>query len=232
MPTLLQKKLNHSAHLGIWHITERELWFVEQLQLTPTEDQYISELKGRRRLEWLAGRWLLHHLSGRTIRGACIKDEHGKPFLENSLLDISISHSRELVAIMAGAESVGIDIQKVVGKIERIAYKYMRDEELASLKDETRLEQLHIYWGAKEALYKAYGRRALEFKVHILIEPFELTDLSGQTTGRVVKDDFRANFIIDYQQIFRLENGFSFTQPASADEILDRYILVYAQETK
>ena len=88
---------------------------------------------------------------------------------ENSLYEISISHSRELTSVMASPRLVGVDIQKLVGKIDRIASKFMTGVEMECLDEKYRLEHLHVFWGAKEALYKAYGRKQLDFRQHIFV---------------------------------------------------------------
>ncbi|MFK7806846.1 MAG: 4'-phosphopantetheinyl transferase superfamily protein [Saprospiraceae bacterium] len=201
MPLHTHKHLNDQAELGLWKIEEDEIFFLEQLQLNKEEEQYIAGIKGHRRLEWLASRFLLHKMSGRAKRGPCIKDEHGKPFLVDSLFDISISHSREFASVIAAPQCVGIDIQKIVSKIERIAHKYMRDEETESLKPETRLEHLHVYWGAKEALYKAYGRRQLDFREHIFIDPFDYDVTNGRCTGYTKKGEDYQAFDLRYELV-------------------------------
>jgi phosphopantetheinyl transferase len=188
-----------SGELGIWALEEEESFFLERLDLFPEERAQISQMKGRRRLEWMAGRYLLHYMSGREIRGACLKDEYGKPHLENSPFQISISHSHKRIAVLAAPGAAGVDIQFFVEKIERIAYRFMREEESESLQPGSRLEHLHAYWGAKEALYKAYGRRQLDFLSNLCITPFEFSALGGQTTGWIQKDQFRQNFEIYYQ---------------------------------
>jgi 4'-phosphopantetheinyl transferase len=199
MALLLHRTLAPAGELGIWNIEEDEAFFLERLSLFPGERELIDGLKGRHRLEWLAGRYLLHYMSGREIRGACLKDEYGKPYLENSKFQISISHSHGRVAILAAPAAVGVDIQFLVEKIGRIAHKFMREEEAASLREETRLEHLHVYWGAKEALYKAYGRRELDFREHLFVEPFAFSPQGGQTRGRIVKNDFRMELDIWYE---------------------------------
>ena len=200
MPLLSHESITPVGELGIWEITENEDFFIKKLDLFPAEKEYIATLKGHRKLEWLAGRYLLHYMSGRAIRGACIKDEFGKPYLEDSPYQISISHSRELASVIAAPFSIGIDIQKLVGKIERIAHKFMRDNEMESLEEGTRLEHLHVYWGAKEALYKAYGRRELDFKKHIHIDPFSYDLDNGFCSGQVLKGDFKARYQIWYER--------------------------------
>jgi len=210
---IFHKNLDSAGEIGLWKIEEDEKFFVEQMDLLPKEEQLLLHIKGHRRLEWLASRWLLHLMSGRQKRGACLKDEFGKPYLENSFYDISISHSREYVTVMAAPHAVGIDIQKMVSKIESIVPKFLSQKEQGTLKEANRLEHLHVYWGAKEALYKAYGRKKLDFKQHILIEPFNFNLRIGHAKGRVHKDEFDAQFEIRYEQI-------------------GDYILVYATEIK
>ena len=211
MPLLFHKHIKPEGELGLWQIDEEESYFLERLHLFPKEVAALEKMKGHRRLEWLAGRWLLHQMSGREDRGACLKDEFGKPYLENSLYEISISHSRKLSAVMASPRLVGVDIQKLVGKIERIAYKFMRPVEIDSLSEKYRLEHLHVYWGAKEALYKVYGRKQLDFREHIFIEPFPFDLAIGKCTGFVKKNGFHLDCELYYEQI-------------------DDYILVYATE--
>lgn len=202
MGFFLHRNLSPEGELDIWEIEEPEDWFQEQLHLTPVELQQIDAIKGDgRRLEWLAGRYLLHLMSGREERVVCLTDQYGKPYLENSRFQISISHSHYKVAVIAAPLAVGVDIQKFVPKIERLAHKYMRSDELESLEAATRLEHLHVYWGAKESLYKAYGRRSLDLKEHIRIEPFSYNSETGQFHGTVVKEDYRAHYQLWYEKI-------------------------------
>jgi len=198
MPMQFQQVLDSGIELGLWKIEESELWFMEQLMLSATEDAFIASIKGHRRLEWLAGRWAMHVLSGRAERGACLKDEFGKPYLENSDYDISISHSREYIAVMAGPKNVGVDIQKMVEKITRLAPKFLREVEMKNLNPDTAYEEMHVYWGAKECLYKAYGKKKLDFRAHIAIEPFVFDPKGGKLKGWVKKEKFYQEYWLKY----------------------------------
>jgi phosphopantetheinyl transferase len=201
MPILYHKKLPKGGELGLWKIEEDENFFLNQLTLYPSEVAHLAAIKGRLRLEWLASRWLLHVMSGRKIRGACLKDEFGKPYLKDSTFEISISHSRDIVAIMAAPYSIGVDIQKEVAKIERIEHKFVSPLEKESIKTITKIPHLHIYWGAKEALYKAYGRKKLGFIEHIFIEPFDFDLSDGKTNGAIRKGNYLAFFDIYYEKV-------------------------------
>lgn len=213
MPLLLQQNLMPAGELGLWRITEPEDWFMGKINLGTNELAQLTSIKGRRRVEWLAVRKLVHQMSGRTLRGNFIKDEFGKPRLEKSPFHISVSHSWNLAAAIAAPAAVGIDIQRLVGKLERLAHKFMRKEEMEALDANTRLEHLHVYWGAKEALYKAYGKRELDFCKHILVEPFHFDLRVGKCHGIVKKGDYEGHFSVFYRQV-------------------DEHILVYTVEVE
>ncbi len=211
MPIFVHEYIRPAGELGMWQITEDEAWFLEQLDLTAEEQAQANQFKSRRRLEWLAARLLVHQMSGRTEREVMLKDEYGKPYLQDSPYHISISHSAFLAAAIAAPRPAGIDVQRIVRKIDRLAHRFMRPEEIDSLQPATRVEHMHVYWGAKEALYKAYGRRELDFQTHIHITPFAYRPSGVQFTGKVVKDEFQAVYDVVYEQ-----HG--------------KYVLVYAVE--
>lgn len=200
MPLHFHKYIKPEGEVGIWKIKEPASYFLNKITLTESEQVRLNKIKGHLKIEWLASRYLLHKLSGRKDRGALLKDEFGKPYLDESLFHISLSHSAELAAVAASKNVIGIDIQKLVPKIKRIAKKFMREEELKSIVHEEILH-MHIYWGAKECLYKSYGKRQLDFRKHILVEPFKLDKTYGIISGRVVKDDFNQSYKIVYQKL-------------------------------
>ncbi len=185
MPIFLKKELPFEGELGLWKISEDESYFLNRLSLFDDEKKYLNRLNNKRRLEHLASRYLLHLMSGREIRGACLKDEYGKPYLENSDYHISFSHSNQMVAVIGSPSIVGIDIQKYVDKITRIQHKFLSNHELEYVKDSDAKEKLHILWGAKESLYKAYGRKKVEFKEHLAIDNFKWDGFTSQFQGKI-----------------------------------------------
>ncbi|MBK9012940.1 MAG: 4'-phosphopantetheinyl transferase superfamily protein [Saprospiraceae bacterium] len=187
---MLKKSVGDGAVIGIWRMEEPEAFFMQSLDLQVVEHEELAKIIGRRRLEWLASRYLVHEMLmsvGYEDRVPVLKDEFGKPHIWGTPFHLSFSHSHELVAVILANAPTGIDIQKLVPKIEVLAHKFLRPEELGSLQPETRLAHLHFYWGAKEALYKAHGRRQLDFREHIFIQPFDYQPIVT-TSGRIEKD--------------------------------------------
>lgn len=202
MPLLLRRSLHpQKGILGIWEIVEEEVYFRSRLALTPAECRQLAAIKGRRRLEWLAVRYLLHVLSERTARAAVLKDACGKPWLEGSSWHISISHSRRRAAAIASPVPVGIDIQHIVPRITRIAHRFLRPQEREALDAARAICHMHVYWGGKESLYKAWGRRRLDFRTHLWLEPFAYLPEGGSTTGHVEKDGQHLRFFVHYRPL-------------------------------
>ncbi|MEZ4985158.1 MAG: 4'-phosphopantetheinyl transferase superfamily protein [Saprospiraceae bacterium] len=186
MPIIRHEQLPIAGELGVWQIQETEEWLLRQLVLYPQELRQLDAIKGRRRVEWLAVRQLVHVMSGREQRGAFVKDAFGKPHLEHTNWHISISHSHEWAAAIAAPVPCGIDIQFIVPKITRLAHRFLSKEELSCVCEPHALDMLHFFWGAKEAIYKAYGRKQLDFIQHIHITPFNWVSPKGQAKGKVI----------------------------------------------
>jgi 4'-phosphopantetheinyl transferase len=200
MPLVLYEETPPTTRLGVWRIEEEEAFFLTHLALSPSEAAQLAVMKGPKRLEFLAARQIVHLLSGFSTRLPLEKDHHGKPFLPGTALQVSISHTNRYAAAFFGKDPVGVDIQYMVEKIERIAPKFLNEEEKNQIGPH-RLAHLHVCWCAKEALYKAYGQRGLDFRQHILLSPFDYAEGGGTLSGVVQKEDRTQKFTIFYAKI-------------------------------
>lgn len=113
------------------------------------------------------------------------KNEFGKPLVENELLNISLSHSKFWGAAATSAQKlVGIDVETLDKRIERIAHKFLLPSELESIQND-RIETLSLHWSAKESLYKLYSFKQLDFSTQLRLEPFEL-NREGVLTASII----------------------------------------------
>ncbi len=177
MPVLEIRNLQEEAVLAIWKVEETVSELEEMHpELTDTES-YKSFNHDLRRLEWLAARALMktmnlsHHLN---------YSEHGKPYYPNGP-KISITHSKDYVAIITHLyKEVGIDVQEIIPKVERIKHKYCNEYELewaATVEDYT------LIWSAKEAMFKVKERNvhfADDIKVHPKKDEAVLIEFRGK----------------------------------------------------
>jgi len=182
---------------GLWHTSEPDEYFLENMEIYSDERAEFDKLKSSKRSEWLSSRYLLHLLSQRSIRGACKKDEYGKPYLENSPYFISISHSADYTAVIASSKLVGIDIQVITPKIERIISRFAKESEYAQYNS---LLHYHVIWGAKEAMYKAYGKKSLDFKKNMHVESFDYKSEGFFFRGYVEKGEIFQNYTLFCRQ--------------------------------
>ncbi len=171
MPLIFREKVLRHAEVAVWKITEQEDFFIQNTHLK-LDQKELDALKGARRLEWLASRYVLSLLLDPSKKLKLQKDSFGKPQLRPKLFEISISHSNALVAAIVSKQAVGIDIQRRVSKIGRIASKFINSTEEVFVSNRFHLSNLHLIWGAKECLFKAYGRKEVDFKKHLTVEPF------------------------------------------------------------
>lgn len=114
-----------------------------------------------------------------------LKNELGKPLVENVALNVSLSHSKFWAAAAVSSQfQVGIDVETLESRIERIAHKFLLPLELESIQD-NRIETLSLYWSAKESLYKLYSFKQIDFAQQLRIEPFEL-QREGLITASII----------------------------------------------
>jgi len=170
-----QHNINETTRLAVWHITEPESFFLKKVPLKKD----VSH--PHKRLQHLAGRYLLSFLfDGFPLEEILVADTR-KPFLENEQYHFSISHCGDFAAaIVSSKERVGIDIELVTARIERIKHKFTSSDELLFLNDEykaflqqfeleEKIEQefLTMIWSAKETIFKWYGDGQMDFRQHM-----------------------------------------------------------------
>lgn len=119
-----------------------------------------------------------------------------KPFLEGRTEHISISHSHDKLAIIINTkENTGIDIELIRDKVRNIQQKFLSEQELLFANNEP--EKLITLWAAKEAMYKVYGLKEVEFIKHLIVEPFS----GNEIEGRIELDTFRKKYKLKAEEI-------------------------------
>ncbi|MFD2161275.1 4'-phosphopantetheinyl transferase superfamily protein [Paradesertivirga mongoliensis] len=201
MALAYHKKLDDSTEFAIWKIEESAEELYAQLQLRDHEQKVLNGLNnGKRNLHWLSTRTLLRQLLNTKHYIDCQVDEHGKPYLPGSPYHISFSHSFDYAAVMISKDKpVGIDIEIIKDKIERVAKKFLVKEELDFIEDKHKIEHLYICWCAKEAVYKLQGKRNVSFKDHIRLQPFPFNQ-KGSFEAKLEADQECKTFDVFYEK--------------------------------
>lgn len=163
--TVFSKK----ANCYVWLIEES---LVElQKSLLPLDLQEFHQIKLlKKKYEYAATRILLYYIAKQekwNYQGI-EKNATGKPYLKNIPLEITISHAYPLVAVATSPSSLGIDVEKVQSKIAHVAPRVFTLQEMQATQND--LSLLTQLWTAKEAIYKAYSYKELNFKENITCE--------------------------------------------------------------
>jgi len=186
MPLVYQHTINSSTKLGLWHIQEPEEFFLKKVPLKR------DVTHPHKRLQHLAGRYLLPALFEDFPLEEILIADTRKPFLPEEQYHFSISHCGNFAAAIASSEQrVGIDIEQPTEKIFRIIHKFLNENE-KSLLDEpmgTRqlLQMATLLWSSKEAMFKWYGDGGVDFKNHMHIETIQGTGEEGKLHCQFLK---------------------------------------------
>ncbi len=207
MPVIVEKEIEKDTRIGIWHIEESTNELKWALQWGKEDILSFNALKTDTRcLHWLSSRVLLRKMLNTTKFIDLQTDENGKPFLKDSRTNLSISHSGELVAVLVSSHPVGVDLQKRRLNIEEVAHKFISPEEMLFVnKCSDRSSIVHVIWCAKEALYKLYGKKKLDFKENLKVLAFEYQPEGGFISGRIEKNSYARDFEIRFE--LRKEDG-------------------------
>ena len=192
MPLYKTIHVNELIRILIWVIQEtiEELSF--QTSLTASSKKRLNSMKSKTHQRgFLSIRRLLKETGYSDVD--LYYDEFGKPYL-NDGNHISISHSFRFSAIaISKKDPIGIDIEKQRDKIVKIAHKFTPIDSYKKIVDQRSLvRKLTVVWGAKESLYKIYGKKQLLFLEHIDIKDFDL--VTKKTTGTINYENFTSNY--------------------------------------
>jgi phosphopantetheinyl transferase len=182
---------------ALWKITEEEKFLANELH--PFEQVPEGVSNPAKRLEFLAGRVLIKALLKKwdlPFEGLR-KDDAGKPFFINHNIHLSLSHSYPYVAAMIDRQkSVGIDLEQPKEKLLRIGARVLNEEELKDAGND--VVKHCIYWCAKEALIKIYGKRHLILSKELAIRPFTLQK-EGNLLGSIIADNSAVTIPLFYR---------------------------------
>jgi 4'-phosphopantetheinyl transferase len=201
MAIAYRQRVDDDTEFALWKIEEQAEDLYNQLQLNDEEKAFVERISnGKRHLHWLGTRVLLRQMLRTDEYIDCKVDEHGKPYLVSLPYHISLSHSFDYAAVMISKKNpVGIDIEQVKEKVERIAARFLLPEELEFINPHNKIQHLYACWCAKEAVYKCYGQKEVSFMDDILIKPFDFAE-QGQVNVLLNKGAINIDYTVGYLQ--------------------------------
>jgi 4'-phosphopantetheinyl transferase EntD len=163
MPLFYQHNINQTTRLAVWQIDEPEDFFIEKVPLSR------SITHPHKRLQHLAGRYLLQYLfPDFPIHLIQIADTR-KPYLADESHHFSISHCGKYAAVIVStSRRVGIDIELHTERINLVRHKFLSKEE-SELDNPCGELFPTLIWSVKEAMFKWYSLGEMDFRRHFAI---------------------------------------------------------------
>lgn len=198
MPERLFKTYNNGVSILVWEIQESNDELLKKLPASIVEDSTFKKIKvAHLKTEFLVGRLITQQIATYLdINFEGIeKDIHGKPHLKNVAWEMSLSHSKSFVVVAVHPEkAIGIDIEVPNNKLRRIMPRLFSEAENIMVGED--IVKMSWFWSAKEALYKLYGKRGIDFKEHLFLKYS-----STRFTGEIKLPDYESQHNFNIEQI-------------------------------
>ena len=157
---VIKKYTENNCQIAIWDLNES---LTGLLKLGARFDSLNFKTEKRKK-DFLVSRLLLNELEPNQ---QISYNSNGAPEISNGK-HISISHSKNLVAIIISDKKVGLDIEYISEKPLRLSPKFITE---SSQQDLTK-EKATLIWCCKEAVFKWHQKGSVDFKKDIQISPF------------------------------------------------------------
>lgn len=183
--------------VGVWKVDES----IEELRsmfqdFSMYETDYAWFTAEKRKQEWLAIRVLLKEMLGEEKEIAYLPS--GKPYLADESCRISFSHTKGYVAVaLHPSQEVGVDIEQYGTKVQRVAHKFIREDEYSSIHSGDEVYAMLLHWSAKETMFKLMEEEAVDFIDHLHILPF-IPRSFGELDAREYRSGREQHFRIYY----------------------------------
>ncbi|MBT6650052.1 MAG: 4'-phosphopantetheinyl transferase superfamily protein [Flavobacteriales bacterium] len=181
---IIRNTTENNCSIAIWDTQET---LNELLKLSRPFD--LTKFKTeKRKKEFLASRLLVQEISQNTI---ITYNEFGAPELDNGKY-ISISHSKEMVAIIISEQQVGMDVEQISEKVLHLSSKFVSEKNLKNLSK----EKATLIWCCKEAVFKWHQTGGVDFIKDIIIPEF-----SAKEKGEIAIQFKNKELNLNYQKI-------------------------------
>jgi len=201
IPLIIHKLSDtHTIAFAKINYKQEEILFnqLKELSIDLNPLKSISNLN--RRMEWMAIRMGVIQLLGE--QDDIIYNEENKPHLVKSPFNLSLSHSKEMIAISINKKSItGIDIQHISSNIANIKGKFLNEHELIRCSDNP--IELSFYWSMKEALFKVYGKNDAFLKQNFEITQYmyDHDNNMGSAIGLIEVNEFKKELQLEFHTV-------------------------------
>lgn len=181
-----------TPNFQLWEVSET---LSELLSLLPVQVE-LPSFKAETRMK----EWAVAHLLVQRILGDFHSISHlpsGKPYIEGVQLELSISHTKGVVAVCLSDKPIGIDVEQLTERAYKISSRFM-DEQEGFDDDEHSVEGAVLVWAAKEAVFKILPvQDEVDFLQHIRTKKIPFS-MDGILLGKELRSDKQKGYQVSY----------------------------------
>ena len=201
MPLL--KEINHSQYkLALWHINEPAEFFFNKMPAETVSPHLLNITNAQKQLGFLSSRYLIQHVEGKDALQKLNKTPNGQPFFSDNKKSVSISHSSTHAAVLVAENNrCGIDIEAINPRVNKIATRFLSEEERNFAIAGSKTEIFTLFWSAKETVFKWYAEGNLSFSKQIVLQPGFVFSEKGQMHYKLFLPDSAFDITVNYEII-------------------------------
>ena len=194
---IFKEIISEQTQILIWKYLEEEK-FSADLISDEKEFENLKQKSPKRLIEKQMVRQMLKkRLPNHKIR----YHENGQPYLEPFDKFVSVSHSFPYAVLAISEKKIGVDIEQVKDRIDKIKHKFLHPTEIDWLgRVESEIEHLTAIWCIKEALFKIHSSKQWSFKEFYVVDEFFL-DKFSKIKCKVFDKDKEDKFLAHLEKI-------------------------------
>jgi hypothetical protein len=150
--------------IGVWEFNEHEFNLNHCKIIHPNYHKDFIDYKNESRKWQIYGVKLLFN---ELIDNEILISKNGIPYIEQSNKEISITHTKNTIAIIIADFPCGIDIEQNNRNTLKIKHKFTNNEDFNDGND---LKELLKKWCIKEVLYKSKRDNSVLFNNHLIVK--------------------------------------------------------------
>ena len=194
---IFKEIISEQAQILIWKYSEEEE-FSADLISDEKEFENLKQKSPKRLIE----KQMVRHMLKKIMPNHKIRyHENGQPYLEPFDKFVSVSHSFPYAVLAISEKKIGVDIEQVKDRIDKIKHKFLHPKEIDWLsRAESGIEHLIAIWCIKEALFKIHSSKQWSFKEFYVVDEFFL-DKFSKIKCKVFDKDKEDKFLAHLEKI-------------------------------
>ena len=194
---IFKELISEQTQILIWKYSEEEK-FSADLISDEKEFENLKQKSPKRLIE----KQMVRHMLKKIMPNHKIRyHENGQPYLEPFDKFVSVSHSFPYAVLAISEKKIGVDIEQVKDRIDKIKHKFLHPTEIDWLsRAESGIEHLTAIWCIKEALFKIHSTKQWSFKEFYVVDEF-LLDKFSKIKCKVFDKDKEDKFLAHLEKI-------------------------------